>query len=155
MTVNQAALTITGISIANKTYDGTTAATISGTAEASSLVSVFAGTSLIGRATAAADGAWSFTPDHSLAPGTHALTAKASDTAGNTGVASASSAHTVTAAGLSFLPVTGDNTIDSLERDTSNTPNLTLRGTTTGSQVWVRVDGGAAASATVARTLAR
>ncbi|MBU6182734.1 MAG: fibronectin type III domain-containing protein [Verrucomicrobia bacterium] len=38
VTVNQAALTITGISIANKTYDGNTTATITGTAAYSGLV---------------------------------------------------------------------------------------------------------------------
>ena len=38
VTVNQAALTITGIAIANKTYDGTTSATITGTAAYSGLV---------------------------------------------------------------------------------------------------------------------
>jgi hypothetical protein len=36
--VNQAALTITGLSVANKTYDGTTTATLSGTAAYSGLV---------------------------------------------------------------------------------------------------------------------
>ena len=38
VTVNQAALTITGIAIGNKTYDGTTSATITGTAAYSGLV---------------------------------------------------------------------------------------------------------------------
>ena len=57
--------------------------TVSGTAEADSLVSVYAGVNLLGRTVVAADGAWSFTPDYALAPGAHSFTAKANDVAGN------------------------------------------------------------------------
>jgi hypothetical protein len=128
--------------------------TLSGTAEADSLVSVYSGINLLGR-TVAADGAWSFTPDYALSPGAHSFTAKANDVAGNVSAASTVQAHTVNSAGLSFLPVTGDNVVDAIERDRTQTPTLTLRGVTTASQVWVSVDGGAADSATVARTVSQ
>ncbi|NOV24665.1 BapA prefix-like domain-containing protein [Cupriavidus necator] len=58
--------------------------TLTGTADAGSTISLFNGTTLIGTTTAdATTGAWSFTPTTPLADGPYALTATASDAAGN------------------------------------------------------------------------
>jgi len=56
---------------------------VSGTAEASSTVTVFDGTTAVGTATASTSGAWSVTTG-ALATGAHVLTATATDAAGNT-----------------------------------------------------------------------
>ena len=68
--------------------------TLTGAAEANSTVKVFDGATLLGSATANGTGAWSFTTA-ALANGAHNLTATATDTAGNTGVASAALSVTI------------------------------------------------------------
>ena len=68
--------------------------TLTGAAEANSTVKVFDGVTLLGSATANGTGAWSFTTA-ALANGAHNLTATATDTAGNTGVASAALSVTI------------------------------------------------------------
>lgn len=60
----------------------------SGTAEASSTIKVYDGTTQVGTATTNASGAWTVTTA-ALAAGAHALTAKATDLAGNVSAASA------------------------------------------------------------------
>ena len=80
--------------------DGITTAnvlTLTGTAEANATVKVYDGATLLGSAVANGSGAWSFATA-TLASGAHSLTATATDTAGNTGVASAALAVTVVAA---------------------------------------------------------
>ncbi len=68
---------------------------ISGTAEVGSTVRVFEGATLIGTsATVPASGAWSVAPTSSLSAGSHTLTAKATDSAGN--ISPASSGITIT-----------------------------------------------------------
>ncbi|SOY67892.1 Ig-like domain-containing protein [Cupriavidus taiwanensis] len=58
--------------------------TLSGTADAGSTISIYNGATLLGTAVAdATTGAWSFTPTTELADGPHALTATATDAAGN------------------------------------------------------------------------
>ena len=64
------------------------AITLSGTAEANSIVKVLDGTTLLGTATATSTGSWSFLTG-TLADGTHSFTASATDKAGNTGPGSA------------------------------------------------------------------
>ncbi|MBC5772968.1 gliding motility-associated C-terminal domain-containing protein [Pontibacter sp. KCTC 32443] len=63
--------------------------TISGTAEAGSIIKVSEGNSQIGAATTGADGKWSFVPGTAMAEGLHQLTAKATDAAGNSSSSSA------------------------------------------------------------------
>ncbi len=63
--------------------------TISGTAEAEAIVKVFEGNTQIGTATAGSNGSWSFVPGTALTDGTHKISAKATDAAGNTGASSA------------------------------------------------------------------
>ena len=69
---------------------------LTGTAEANSAVTVFDGTKQLGTAIANASGAWSYTTGI-LASASHSFTAKATDIAGNTGVASAALNVTVDA----------------------------------------------------------
>ena len=84
---------------------------LTGTAETNSTVKVFDGTTLLGSVVANSSGAWTYTTA-ALANGAHSLTATASDAAGNTGVASAALAITVTTPPgaptiTSFSPDTG------------------------------------------------
>nr|WP_241014989.1 Ig-like domain-containing protein [Burkholderia sp. Ac-20379] len=65
------------------------AATLSGHAEPFSTVSVYDGNTLLGTATTNADSQWVFPLPSGMADGTHVLTAKAMDLAGNTGSPSA------------------------------------------------------------------
>jgi len=74
--------------ISSSTSAGSSAYLLKGTAEAGSTVDVFDGTNQVGTVKAdATSGAWSVTVS-SLAVGTHSLTAKAVDAAGNTSTAS-------------------------------------------------------------------
>ena len=95
--------------------DGITTANVlslTGTAEANSTVKVYDGATLLGSVLANGTGAWTYTTA-ALADGAHSLTAKATDAAGNTGVASAAMSVTVdTTAPIapsiaSFSPDTG------------------------------------------------
>ena len=70
----------------NITSDNTL--TLNGTAEASSTVKVYDGSTLLGSAIANGSGVWTYTTS-ALPNGAHSLTATATDVAGNTGVASA------------------------------------------------------------------
>jgi pectate lyase len=65
-----------------------TTPTLFGTAEAGSIVKIYDGATLVGTTTVGSDGTWSFTPTVALSEGAHAITAKATDLAGNTGAAS-------------------------------------------------------------------
>jgi len=81
----------------------------SGIAEAGSTVAVFDGASSLGTTTAGANGAWSFTPSV-LANGSHNITAKATDAAGNASAASAAKAVTI-ASTLNLSGATGADTL--------------------------------------------
>ncbi|PGH56145.1 hypothetical protein CRT60_14330 [Azospirillum palustre] len=70
------------------------APTITGTAEANSLVTLYDGTTSLGTVTANGSGAWSITTP-SLTDGTHTLSAVALDLAGNTSAASAALTVTI------------------------------------------------------------
>ncbi|NBR29637.1 MAG: hemagglutinin, partial [Betaproteobacteria bacterium] len=98
------ALTFTVDTIAPSTPTIATAATttnlnkpvITGTAEKASTVTVFDGTTSLGTAIAdATTGVWTFTPATALSDGSHSLTAKARDAAGNISAASSALAVTV------------------------------------------------------------
>lgn len=73
--------------IASDTVNSTNQVAASGNAEANSTIKVYDGTTQVGTATTNASGAWTVTTA-ALAAGTHALTAKATDAAGNVSVAS-------------------------------------------------------------------
>ncbi|AWH88919.1 Ig-like domain-containing protein [Limnobaculum parvum] len=73
---------VTGPIKANGFTDDTQPEVI-GTAKADSIVEVYDGATLLGSTKADATGNWSFTPATALAQGDHSITAKATDTAGN------------------------------------------------------------------------
>ncbi|PSO15064.1 hypothetical protein C7G42_29225 [Bradyrhizobium sp. MOS003] len=77
----------TAPTIASNTVNSANQVVMSGSAEASSVVKVFDGTTQIGTATANSSGVWNYTTS-GLAAGSHSLTAKAMDAAGNTSTAS-------------------------------------------------------------------
>ncbi|MBB4425793.1 hypothetical protein GGD66_004354 [Bradyrhizobium sp. CIR48] len=88
--------------IVSQTVNSANQAVMSGKAEASSVVKVFDGTTQIGTATADSNGLWGYTSGV-LAAGSHSLTAKATDAAGNT---SAASTAVTASTGSSTLPAT-------------------------------------------------
>jgi hypothetical protein len=110
----------------------TSGLTFTGQAEANALIRLFTnGTTLLGTTTASATGAFSL--DVTLAGGTHAITARATDIAGNVGAASAALTVTVdttapaapTALDLAAVDDTGTNN----DNITSQTSALTISGT--------------------------
>ena len=102
---------------------------LTGSAEAHSTVKVFDGTTLLGTVTADASGAWSYS-NAALAVGSHSLTATATNTAGNTGVASLTgvvdnAAHVATTLdGLQSLATAGK--LSWITLTDSTTPMLTI-----------------------------
>jgi hypothetical protein len=95
--------------IASHTVNSANQVVMSGSAEASSVVKVFDGTTQVGTATANSSGVWGYTTS-ALAAGSHSLTAKATDAAGNTGAAStvvAASTGTSTSPTTPTSPTTG------------------------------------------------
>ncbi|MCM7674889.1 Ig-like domain-containing protein [Enterobacter chengduensis] len=63
--------------------------TLSGTAEANSVVTIFDGGTQIAVVTADLNGAWTFTPDTALGEGSHSFTVRATDPLGNVSAVSA------------------------------------------------------------------
>src|SRR6185503_1233201 len=114
-TPDMTAATDTGSSNADDITSDTTP-TFAGTAEAGSTVTICGGVTQLGTATAAAYASPGITVS-ALSSGTHSITAKATDTAGN--VSSASGA----------LSITIDNTVPTVTIDSAS-PNPTTAGTT-------------------------
>nr|WP_222533414.1 Ig-like domain-containing protein [Azospirillum sp. 412522] len=121
--------------------------TLSGTAEAGSTVTVLVDGLAVGTTIAGSDGSWSFTPANPLADGTHAVTSRATDQAGNSSGTSAALTLTIdsTAPVLSTPALSGvDNTANVV-----STTRPTLTGTADpNSTVTVIVDGIAVGTAT-------
>jgi VCBS repeat-containing protein len=90
--------------------------TLSGTAEAGAIVSVYDGNTLLGTVTVGTDGTWSFTTP-ALADGQHSLTATVTDAAGNTSTATTPLTFTVdtvapdAVGGLSVINNTGSTAV--------------------------------------------
>ncbi|MFV7477277.1 BapA/Bap/LapF family large adhesin [Enterobacter pseudoroggenkampii] len=63
--------------------------TLTGTADANSVVTIFDGGTQIAVVTADSNGAWTFTPDTALGEGSHSFTVRATDPQGNVSVVSA------------------------------------------------------------------
>jgi uncharacterized delta-60 repeat protein len=128
-----------GASSSDRITRNTTGLTISGNAEAGSTVELFVGTTSLGTTSAGTNG--SFTLDVSLGEGTHAITARATDAAGNP--SAPSSGLTVTVDTTAPGAVTGldlaaaDDTGGSNSDDITNlTSGLTISGSAEpGSQV--------------------
>ncbi|KNC17650.1 hypothetical protein AC790_01395 [Pantoea sp. RIT-PI-b] len=85
--------------------------TLSGTAEANAIVTVYDGTTVLGSVTAGSTGAWTFTTA-TLSNGTHPLSVTVTDAAGNTSAASATVSIIVdtVAPAASTLVITNDVT---------------------------------------------
>ncbi len=98
--------------------------TLTGTAEANSTVKLYDGATLLGSAIADGSGAWNYTTV-ALANGVHSLTARATDVAGNTGVASAALAVTIVAPSISSFSTDSGVVGDHITNDNT----LTLTGT--------------------------
>ncbi|WP_277977771.1 Ig-like domain-containing protein [Pantoea endophytica] len=111
------------------------APTLSGTAEAGAIVSIYDGTTLLGTVTVGADGRWSFTTP-ALADGQHSLTATVTDAAGNTSAATnpvdftVDTVAPVAATGLSLSDNSGGNTgsVPNGASTDDNTPTLSGSG---------------------------
>ena len=87
---------VTNANLANGATTNDTTPTLSGTADAGSIVAIYDGAGVTPIATVTADvsGNWTYTPSSALASGAHSFTVKATDIVGNT--SSASSAFAVT-----------------------------------------------------------
>ncbi|CAD5371029.1 hypothetical protein RA210_U140033 [Rubrivivax sp. A210] len=127
--VSDDAAPVTGdVAAAGITNDSTPL--IAGTAEANATVNLYNGSTLLGTTTAGADGAWTFTPVSPLAEGAYAITANATDAAGNTSPASAVRSFTLdttapatpaAAPDLSAASDTGGSSTDDVTQDTTPT----------------------------------
>src|SRR6185437_12168384 len=118
-----------------------TTLTLSGTAEASSTVTVFDGVTQLGTATADGSGNWTFDTS-TLSDGAHSFTAKTADAAGNQSGASAALDVTVdtTALGTPTIVSFADDTGIEGDRVTSDN-TLTLSGTAEASSTVTVFDG--------------
>ena len=111
----------TGASNSDNVTSQSSGLTISGQAEANARIELFDGTTSLGRATANASGAFSL--DVTLAAGARAITAKATDAAGN--VSAASAALTITVDGTAPAAPTGLDLAAADDTGSSNSDNLT------------------------------
>ena len=109
--------------------------TLSGTAEAGTIVSIYDGTTLLGTVTVGADGRWSFTTP-ALGEGQHSLTVTVTDAAGNTSPATSPVDFTVdtqppaAATDVSLTNNSGGSTtpVPNGSSSDDNTPTLSGRG---------------------------
>jgi hypothetical protein len=116
-----AAASDTGVSSTDKITADTTP-TLTGTAEANAIVTVYDGTTLVGTTTADALGNWTVDVN-TLTDGAHTLTVKATDPAGNTSVASAGLGITIDGS-APVAPSAPDLTAGT-DSGSSSTDNLT------------------------------
>ncbi|MCB2077841.1 MAG: choice-of-anchor I family protein [Novosphingobium sp.] len=123
----------TGASDSDNVTNKTSGLTISGSAEADSTVELFDGEASLGTATAGSNGA--FTLDVSLSEGSHSLTARATDAAGNESASSSTLEITIDATAPAVpsaldLAAADDDGAASDDNVTSVTSGLTISGTT-------------------------
>jgi hypothetical protein len=114
---------------------------VSGKAEANASVSLYDGATLLGTVVADSKGAWQIAASDALADGVHNLTAKATDAAGNTSVASAALKVTIDTTVSTDAPTALD-LVAASDKGGSSTDNLTSLATPS-------ISGKAAAGATV------
>ncbi|MGF7178173.1 Ig-like domain-containing protein [Azospirillum doebereinerae] len=127
------------------------APTVTGTAEAGGVVSLYNGSSLVGTATVAGDGSWSVNTS-ALGNGTHGLTARLVDIVGNTSNASSVFSVTIDASapdapgGLSIDPA-GDSGV---RDNVTNITTQTVTGTAEAGATVILYDGATALGTQVA-----
>ncbi len=106
---------------------------IVGTAEANATVKVYDSGVLLGSTTAGAGGAWTFTPLVSMSSSTHAITATATDSAGNIGPANSPAFDVVvdtTPPVVTLVAIAGNDEILLAEKDAGVTLAGTVESTT-------------------------
>ncbi|MBP2228898.1 hypothetical protein J2847_002190 [Azospirillum agricola] len=159
VTIDRTADAPTGLALASGSDTGLAgdaitsvlAPTITGTAEAGGVVSLYNGSNLVGTATVAGDGSWSVTTS-ALGSGTHSLTARLVDIVGNTSNASSVFALTIDAAapdapgGLSIDPADDSGVRDNV----TNVVAQTVTGTAEAGATVVLYDGSTALGTQVA-----
>jgi hypothetical protein len=129
---------------------GATRPTFSGSAEAGATVTLYDGDTAIGSGIAAG-GTWHITSDTALQQGSHDITARATDLAGNQGAASAAltiqvitDAPTTKATGLAFSADSGASATDLVTKIAAQTLSGTLDAAlASGEYVEVSINGGA------------
>lgn len=123
--------------------------TLSGTAEANSVVTIFDGGTQIAVVTADGTGAWTFTPDTALGEGSHSFTVRATDPLGNVSAVSApwSVVIDLTAPTVPTLDTVNDNVpggvtgnLTSGQATNDNTPTISGTGQA-GSTIYVMNNG--------------
>ncbi len=142
--------TDSGVSDTDNMTNNTTPSFI-GTAEAGSTVTLYDtdGTTVLGTATADGSGNWSIMST-TLIAGTHTITAKAADAAGNVSVASSvltvvidTTAPTTTIASCAFSADTGDSSTDFITKTAAQTISGTLSAAlVSGETVYISLDNG-------------
>ncbi|ALG73044.1 hypothetical protein VY88_14300 [Azospirillum thiophilum] len=159
VTIDRTASAPTGLALATGSDTGLTgdaitstlAPTITGTAEAGGVVSLYNGSNIVGSATVAGDGTWSVTSS-ALGSGTHSLTARLVDIVGNTSDPSAAFAVTIDAAapdapgGLSIDPADDSGARDNV----TNIGTQTVTGTAEAGATVILYDGATALGTQVA-----
>lgn len=118
--------------------------TLNGTGEAGATLRILDNGTQIGTVTVGTNGSWSFTPGVNLAEGTHTLTATATDTAGNTGAASAAYSVVIDtiAPAAPLAAINADGSLISGSAEAGSTVIVTLPGnvqlttTANGSGAW-------------------
>lgn len=131
----------TGNSNSDNITSKTSGLTITGTAEAGSVLELFDGTTSLGTLTVPASG--TFSRDIQLGVGTHAITARATDAAGNVGVPSEALTITVDPAATFTLDLAAEDDTGTSNSDniTNKTSGLTITGTTTANATVELFDG--------------
>ncbi len=126
---------VANTTVANGAASGDSTPTLSGSAEANSLVIIRDGTTLLGSVTASGTGSWSFTPATALSEGSHTFSITATDAAGNvsSSVSSTAIIDTVAPGAVTGLAAANNNgstaiVIPNNSVTSDNTPLLTGSG---------------------------
>ncbi|PWC73071.1 hypothetical protein TSH100_31455, partial [Azospirillum sp. TSH100] len=161
VTVDSTSATPTGLALASGSDSGSSGSdgitkivtpTVSGTAEASSVVTLYDGTVVVGTGTADGSGVWSIT-SATLGSGDHTLTATAVDVAGNSSTASSGLMVTIdstTAAPTGLALTSGSDSGSSNSDRITNVVAPTVTGTAEASSVVTLYDGTAVAGTATA-----
>lgn len=106
-------------SLANAALTNDARPTLNGTGEAGATITIFDNGNAIGTTTVAQNGSWSFTPGSNLSNSQHVFTARATDSAGNTGAISGDFTLTIDAQAPTVPTITS-------VIDDNNLPNVSV-----------------------------